>query len=248
MQFYILFPFLVWLFKHTEGHHELLLIISAIIQFIFLLCIKYIFSGLDHSGWPYLLRHYGDNVLSYQYYFILGGYCWINYDKIKAWVRKYHWQIYITTILLAAGTIGLYLFNTRVLGLKRHLANIAHQPYIMIYATVVIFAVIAVSLKYAQVRVKPGWEWFSKAVSLTSTLSFGVYLVQIAPEYLLKRIIHPLAYLIPSWALLLLLPLGVLFVFLGCMLISYICYKVPPLGILIGKSNWNKFKAIFVKQ
>jgi peptidoglycan/LPS O-acetylase OafA/YrhL len=248
MQFYIFFPALIWLFKKTEGHHNWVLAISAIIQFGFLVYIKYLFPHLSHANWPYLLVHYGDCVFTYQYYFVLGGYVWIHYDQIKKWVRQHHWGIYFTAATLALGTLALYLFNTRIMKMPRHYANIAHQPYIMIYATAMIFAVIALSLKYAEMRERPGWQWFSKAVGITSTLSFGVYLVQTIPIRILIKILRPLAVTITSWQLLILMPVGLCFVFAICWLISYFCYKVPPLGILIGRSNWQQFKQLFHKD
>lgn len=240
LQFYLIFPLLVLLFKKTEGHHQAVLIISAIIQLLLLFYVKYIYPGLSHANWPYLLKHYGDNVLFYQYYFILGGFIWLNYQNVKKWVRKYHNWIYLTTILMALGTVAVYLYNTRVLLFKRHLATIAHQPYIMLYSTAVILSVLAFSLKYAELRTKASWKKFASFVSMTSTLSFGVYLTQKAPMLILTRVLHHINVYLTSWEMLLIVPLGLLFIFAFTWLISYFCYKVPPLGILIGRPNGTK--------
>ncbi|WP_127345496.1 hypothetical protein [Lactobacillus amylolyticus] len=40
MQFYLVFPLLVWLFKKTEGHNNTVLAISAAIQMIMLFYVK----------------------------------------------------------------------------------------------------------------------------------------------------------------------------------------------------------------
>ncbi|EFG56203.1 hypothetical protein HMPREF0493_0136 [Lactobacillus amylolyticus DSM 11664] len=40
MQFYLVFPLLVWLFKKTEDHHNTVLAISAAIQMIMLFYVK----------------------------------------------------------------------------------------------------------------------------------------------------------------------------------------------------------------
>lgn len=50
MQFYLIFPILVWLFKKTEGHHQWVLAISAIIQMGMLFFVKYIFPTLNHKS------------------------------------------------------------------------------------------------------------------------------------------------------------------------------------------------------
>lgn len=193
------------------------------------------------------MSHYGDNVLFYQYYFILGGFVWIHYEAVKKWVRKYRNWLYSATILLALGTIGLYLYNTRYMQFSHHLSVLAHQPYIMVYSTFIILSAISISLKYAEVRTKPGWQKFASFVSITSTLSFGIYLTQMAPMLILTRVLRKINLWITSWEMLLLVPVGLLFVFAGSWLISYFCYKVPPFGILIGRSNWKQFKAKFVK-
>lgn len=242
LQFYLIFPILVWIFKKTKHHHKAVLIISGLIQLAMLFYVKYVFPYVSHTGWPYLFSHYGDNVLFYQYYFILGGYIWIHYEDVKKWVRKYHNWIYLATILLSIGTVELYLFNTKFLLFKRHHATLAHQPYIMIYSTAVILAAIAFSLKYAELRTNKNWQKFSAAVSITSTLSFGIYLTQMAPIIILKRILQAINTHITSWEMLLLVPIGILFVCAGSWLISYFCYKVPPLGILIGRPNGKKLQ------
>lgn len=244
MQFYLVFPLLVWLFKKTEGHHNTVLAISAAIQMIMLLFyVKYIFPNQSHAGWPFLLKYYGNNVFFYEDYFVLGGYVWIHYDTVKKWIRKYRYWIYSATVLLSLGTIPLYLFNAKIMNFNRHLSQLAHQPYIMVYSTAVILSAISVSLKYAEVRTQPKWQRFSKLVGMTSLLSFGICLTQTAPIILLDHFLTTVNIYVPSWQLLIMLPFGLLFVIAVAWLISYFCFKVPPLGILIGRPNWKKKKA-----
>lgn len=235
MQLYLIFPLLVGLFKFTEGHHKWVLIISGILQFIFLIYAKYIFPYISHDGWPYLFRSYGTNVLSYQFYFIAGAFVSIHYQAVTQWIRKYCRQIYLLTFLLALGTLGLYYYNTQILHLNRHYANLTHQPYIMIYACMMILSIISISLNYAANRKNPQMLSFTKAVELSSKLSFGVYLTQTASLAMLAGILNYLSPLLTSWQILLLLPIGYLFVIGGSWLISYFCYKVPPFGVLIGR-------------
>lgn len=241
MQFYIVFPIMIWIFKKTEGHHNWVLAISAIFELALLFWAKYYYPHLDHSGWPYLLTHFGDNFLFYEYYFFLGGYVWINYEKVKKWVRKYRNWLYGATILLALGTMPLYFYNSHILNLSHHQAVLAHQPYIMIYSTLIILSMISISLKYAELRQKANWHKFASLVSLTSTLSFGIYLTQLISILLVEHgILWEINNKIPSLVLLILVPIGLLLVVAGSWLISYILYKVPPFGILIGRSNLNK--------
>ncbi|MGZ1245733.1 hypothetical protein ACXO65_03745 [Lactobacillus delbrueckii subsp. bulgaricus] len=34
---------------------------------------KYYYPAVSHDSWPYLFKYYGNNILFYQFYFILGG-------------------------------------------------------------------------------------------------------------------------------------------------------------------------------
>ncbi|MCP0887180.1 acyltransferase [Ligilactobacillus sp. WILCCON 0076] len=235
MQLYLIFPIMVWIYKKTEGHHNLVLTISAIIQFIFLIYTKYIFPYISHDGWPFLLRSYGMFVLSYQFYFMAGAYVSIHYKEVTEFVTKWHKRIYWITAGLAVGTLGLFYYNYYILKLSRHYVNLVHQPYLMIYASFMILSIMSLSLQYAKKRTQPKWQGFAKAVGLSSKLSFGVYLTQTASLALLAYLIDLLKTQVNSIVLLLLLPLGYLIVLGGAWLISYFCYKVPPFGVLVGR-------------
>lgn len=163
---------------------------------------------------------------------------------IKSWIKKHNIWDYSIAILLALGTWGLYLFNEKALSFDRHLATLVHQPYLMLYGVAVIFAVMAIGIKYAEVRTRPRWQWFSNLVNITSTLSFGIYLTQTAPIIVLKRTLDNLAVKLPSWGFLLMVPVGVMFVLIISWLISYFCYKVPPFGALVGRANSKKLTSL----
>lgn len=105
----------------------------------------------------------------------------------------------------------------------------------MIYASLMICSVWCLSLAYAKRRTKPSWAKFEKFVSLSSKLSFGVYLTQTVGLTLLAYILLYVKNYLNEWALFLLLPIGYLIVLGTSWLISYILYKVPPFGILIGR-------------
>lgn len=72
-QLYLLYPLIVRLFK-TVKMHSRILVGSIIVQLLMLLMFKYGYPHLDTSGWWYLFRSYGMNVISYQLYFIFGSF------------------------------------------------------------------------------------------------------------------------------------------------------------------------------
>lgn len=233
-QLYLIFPALVKLFKSFSQHHGLILTISLLVQLGLMFGIKYWLPGVDRSGWPYWFRAYGMNIIVYQAYFFLGAYTAIHYQQVVTFLKAHAKIIYSLAAILAAGTVGLYFFNQNVLKLSFARTEIVHQPYIMIYAIMMIGVVFLVGLKYAEIRetrLDPAIDHFIK---LGSKISFGIYLSQTIPITLLYGI---LGYIdqIPSWLMLMLFPLGYAFVLGGSFLISWACYKVWPFGILIGR-------------
>lgn len=234
-QLYLIFPLLLKFFKKFNQYHILIFAISALIQLFFLIWAKYIYPGMNHDNWPYLLKYYGNFVLSYQFYFIAGGFVSIHYDSAQKFILKYRKIVYGLTTLLGFGTFGLFYINWYVLKLGEHYTELVHQPYLMIYASLMICSVWCLSLAYAKRRTKPSWAKFEKFVSLSSKLSFGVYLTQTVGLTLLAYILLYVKNYLNEWALFLLLPIGYLIVLGTSWLISYILYKVPPFGILIGR-------------
>lgn len=111
---------------------------------------------------------------------LLYGYYLCHYDKVMTLLMTYQKRIYAITACLSLGTIGLYYYNTKILGLSRHYAHLVHQPCMMIYAIFMIATIFALSLHYAKNREKPSLQWLRRSVDLSSKLSFGIYLTQTA--------------------------------------------------------------------
>ena len=234
-QLYLIFPLLVMMFKKLGSTRNQLILmgISAAVQLAFTFWTKYKYPYISTAGWPYLLSHYGNFIGAYQFYFLAGAFVSINYQTCKDFLQAHAKALYGITAVLAAGTFGLYYFNTKVLGLTRHYAELIHQPYLMIYASFMVATVFLLSLEYAKRRTRPGWQPFAKFVGISSKISFGIYLGQTVALTLLTKL---LSYVhTTSWAMLLLTPLAYLFALGFTWIMSYIFYKVPPFGVLIGR-------------
>lgn len=241
-QLYLIFPALVKLFKAHPQKHLTILMASLIGQLILLIGIKYGLPNVDRSSWPYWFRAYGMNIIVYQAYFIAGAFTAIHYQQVVSWLKAHAQTVYRTAGILALGTIGLYFYNQNILQLDLQHTQIVHQPYIMFYALAMISAVFLIGLKYADVRknrLNPAIDHF---IRLGAKLSFGIYLVQTIPLLLLNGILTYLDKL-PSWVLLILLPLGYLFVLGSSFFISWLCYRVAPFGLLIGRPQRRTTKA-----
>ncbi|AMV61067.1 putative acyltransferase [Pediococcus damnosus] len=236
-QLYLIFPLIVALFKRFPKNHEFMMLVSILAQLMLLIAIKYWLPHVNTDSWWYIFRSYGMNILVYQVYFMAGAYAAIHYQKVTSFIMTHAKAIEISAGILALGTVGLYYGNTYLLKLPYSSIQIVHQPYIMIYALVMVAFVFYLGKRYAYKRTHGLNPLIEKFVATGSKVSFGIYLSQTIPILILDNWLAKLSF-IPTWAMLLALPLGYIFV-VGCsFLIAYFCYKVPPFGFLIGRPNW----------
>ncbi|KRN28652.1 Acyltransferase [Lactobacillus selangorensis] len=234
-QLYLIFPLMIWLFKKTEGHHIQLMVVSFLLELLMLFTVKYGYPHWNTASWPYIFRAYGLNVLIYEMYFMAGAYAAIHYKAVLAFLKQHSRIILGITAVLSLGTIGLYWFDLKVLGLDMTHTETPQQPYIMIYALFMVAVVFIVGLKYAQHRARGINPKVENFIHMGARVSFGIYLVQTIPLVLLDGILGQAARFIPDWGLLLLIPIGYAFVLGGSYLISLFCYYVWPFGWLIGR-------------
>ncbi|MGQ4574025.1 acyltransferase family protein [Leuconostoc pseudomesenteroides] len=205
LQLYLVFPVIVWLFKYFETKHRIIVICSAVLQLILLFLIKYQLPNIDTSGWPYLLKNYGFNVVVYQFYFIMGGYAAIHYQEFVAFIRKWHTWLGKGSIICAAGTILLFFYNIDILHLSLDKAEEVHQPFIFVYDIVIIGYIIWLGLRYADLRQKSLPKFATNFVGIGAKISFGIYLSQSLPLALMFVIFSNLD-ITNDWLLLIILP------------------------------------------
>lgn len=208
IQFYLLFPFfLKW--WHWLDRQGLVLGISFLAQLILLLGIKYLFPGVDRSSWPFFFRSYGMNVFTYQFYFIFGAYTATHYQQLTNLWLKYQRLLWSATDILAIGTFGLFFYNRQILHLSLGRTELIHQPYLLIYG---ILTVCVTWLLGHHLLAKKS-SHLNHLIKLGSRYSFGMYLTQTIPLMGLYGLLSLVS--LPSWGILLLLPIGYLFVW-GC--------------------------------
>lgn len=241
-QLYLVFPLLVYLFKKFSKHHFAILVISAVLQLLLVIGIKYWLPGVDRSSWWYLFREYGMNILVYQFYFVAGAYVAIHYKQVDAFIEKNHKIIGWSTLALAISTILLFFGDKNILHLSDGATASIHQPLIFIYDTFMIAFVFWIGRQYAHARLNGLPQWIDRMVHNMAKVSFGIYLVQTIPMTFLYGILSVIK--VPTFVMLLLLPLGYVFVLGGAFLISWFCYKIPPFGFLIGRPQWHLTKGV----
>jgi hypothetical protein len=234
-QLYLLFPLLLKLFEKAKNHHLQILQFSFILQLLLTIYFKYFYGKISHQNWPYLLKAYGNFVLSYQFYFIAGAFCALHYQQVKSFIQKFRHWITWGTLTLSGGTIGLYYFNTVVLKLNRHHANLIHQPYIVIYASLVILQVWLIGIWYAnQRRHSKIWD---RWVSNFAECSFGIYLVQLLPLTSIYLLLEQTAWKMNLLELIIGLPIAYLIIVGVSWVLTNSMRKTVFLKALIGRKE-----------
>ncbi|MGV2644034.1 acyltransferase family protein, partial [Clostridium perfringens] len=76
IQFYVMFPLVLWLFKKVPQLAKWAIPIGLVIQWTFILMNKYYWQVPNKGSWA----------LSYIAYFMLGAFIGIYYPKLKAWL------------------------------------------------------------------------------------------------------------------------------------------------------------------
>ncbi|WP_125979950.1 acyltransferase [Loigolactobacillus iwatensis] len=237
-QLYLVFPLLRWFLRRFSTQHLKILIGGVVFQLIMLVGIKYGLPHVDTSHWPFLLRNYGSFVLTYQIYFLAGGLLAIHYDKIGQLIDQHArliWRTLIGALLLSP---IYYLYNTRILGLSASAAKSVHQPLMMVYAFIVIMAVLLLGRRYANFRARTPNAWQVRFISLGAKLSFGIYLSQTLALWLAEVLMPNLAKQ-PGW-LIIALPITSIGVFATAFVIAYCFYRTPVLCHLIGRPSIKK--------
>jgi hypothetical protein len=178
LQLYLLFPALVWLFKQFPTRHLTLLTISFLLQLGLMVGIKYGLPHIDRSNWLWWFKAYGVNVFTYQFYFIFGAYTSLHYQAVVAFIKRHAKAIGSSTLVLGFGTVGYYFWNRSVLGLAHDAAVSPHQPYMLVYDTMMIIFVFGVGKLYARWRHHGLPAWLDRFVKNGAKVSFGIYLDQ----------------------------------------------------------------------
>ncbi|KRL75034.1 Acyltransferase [Secundilactobacillus paracollinoides DSM 15502 = JCM 11969] len=246
LQLYLIFPLIVLMFKKLVNHHTLIMSISFTVQMAILIFIKYFLPHIDDSHWWWWFKAYGENVLTYQFYFLAGTYASIHYKEVKRFINTHIKPIAWITGILSLGTVGLFFFDTDVLHLSMGATMSVHQPYMLVYDIFMIAFVFWVGLRFAYWRQHGLWPWIDRWVHNVAKVSFGLYLVQTIPLAMLAFILTKIS--LPAWAMVLCLPIGYVFVVAVAFGISWFCYKVPPFGILIGRNNLHFKKRVEATQ
>jgi peptidoglycan/LPS O-acetylase OafA/YrhL len=171
LQFYVVFPAVLWLLRRTEGHHATLLLVSLSLQVAYTALPMFhplgpLFSGATQTR----------EVVSYQLYLMAGCLAAVHYDAVHRWILGHPLQI-IGAALVTGGFAEACYFIGRAYGVPM-LSGVsgAFSPF------VIPFNISAIALIYlagvALVRSRKGTA-LRRIAKFGSNNSYAVYLSQV---------------------------------------------------------------------
>ncbi|MYV05609.1 acyltransferase family protein [Furfurilactobacillus milii] len=246
-QLYLVFPVIVWLLKRTEKHHGLVLTVSFLVQLAVAFSIKYWLPHVDTSHWPFLLRSYGSFLGTYQFYFLAGGLLSIHYKSVIAFVKQHERPILISTVVFIPIIWLYYYLDYNVFRLNISASSFMHQPLMVVYSSLIILSVLLLGLHYANYQHRHPHSLPARFVALGAKLSFGIYLTQTLALWFWPSILP----MMPNTkTYFIALPIYNLIIFSTAFIISYLLYKLPWTGRLIGRPrrHTNSGKAGFAHE
>lgn len=176
IQFYLLFPLLLWWFQRKPGVVKWIVPLGLALQWAFILANKYVYLHFQLQ-----VSTIGSWSLSYMSYFMLGAYIGIYYPKLKAWlhISKEHAsakRIVAWLILWCCGLISglahVYIcYNNRLFGISYN--SLLYQLLWSVHTYA--FALIAFQIAFLLHR--HGAYWLNRWMQRLGELSFAIYLL-----------------------------------------------------------------------
>jgi peptidoglycan/LPS O-acetylase OafA/YrhL len=186
MQFYLLFPLILWLVRATRNHHLLLLTASLAVQMGVLLAIEHLPPVLSPGSWiADNWWHAYSTFLPYQFFVFLGAVVAVHRDRVDAFLRgKGRW---IVGALIGSGAFALVTYMMRLDEGQRAVdAAFALQPTLQPFILCAITALYAAAVFWADRR--DGTPRFNSVVSYASNRSFAIFLSHV---FVLQLLILP---------------------------------------------------------
>ncbi|KOP64651.1 acyltransferase [Bacillus sp. FJAT-18019] len=177
IQFYVLFPLVLWLFKKATRLVQWAIPIGLLIQWTFILMNKYYWQVPNKGSWAF----------SYIAYFMLGAYIGIYYPKLKAWLvisranaRSYRIVAWLMLWIAwgAAGFIHVSMYyNSRLYG------TVYNSTLYELMWNAHTYLGTLVLLQLAILFYRAGARSWTSAFERLGAVSFGIYLIH--PFFLL---------------------------------------------------------------
>jgi len=244
LQLYLVLPLFLLFLRHIQQHPWRTLSISFALQVLFLYFdYRYLQQGtLASSGvWKVVADSQDSFLLTYQFYFILGGLAALYLKQARAFVRR-HCKWIVSGFVLALAAIWIhFLLQVNVYHESLGYATSVLQPMMTFYSPVVIMLLCWLACRWASRTNQQGRPKGYQFWHILSDASFGIYLVH---AFILTALLQRVVPVMPeAWPVALRVFLTWFLTAGGAAVISILLMKTPILSHLVGRSahwHWSK--------
>ncbi len=245
IQLYLVLPLFLLFLKHIKHHPWRALSMSFALQVLLMYFdYRYLQQGtLASSGvWQVVAAYQDRFLLTYQFFFILGGLAALSLQQGRAFVLRYGKWI-VSGFLLALAAVWLhFLLQVDVYHELFGYATSVLQPIMEFYSPTVIVLLCWLACRWAT---QTNWQGHPKGYRFWHTLSdasFGIYLVHV---FILTALLQWVVPFMPEvWPVALRVFLTWFLTAGGATAISILLMKTPVLSYLVGRSaHWHLSKA-----
>ncbi|MGJ0118224.1 acyltransferase [Williamsia sp. MIQD14] len=175
MQFYVLFPVILWIVRATRGHHLALLVVSGAVQLAILWSLNHL--SAPEGSWLYVnWWHAYSTFIPYQFFVFLGGVAAVHRERVDAWVRSHGWWILVG--LLVSAVFAYVTYAQRVdSGQTPVDAGFALNPTLQPFIFFAITALYSVAVRWSDRRDRT--PRFNRVVAYASNRSFAIFLAHV---------------------------------------------------------------------
>jgi peptidoglycan/LPS O-acetylase OafA/YrhL len=224
LQFYLVFPLLLFLVRRVR-RHGLLLALSGVVQVCLVSLMHWgVFPWELHGFWA------SREITSYQFYLLAGMVVALHLDQVHAWLRSHARLIIVATIVTAALAEGW--FALAATGTMRWLGNSSDpfQPIVIPFNVAAIAAIYLVGVYLVGERRGARTR---AMVRIGSDYSYSVYLAQMVFITVLtwlgwRQLDHTLSWPVVSVA-------TVVLVYLACVALGVLLARTPFSAALTGR-------------
>src|SRR5437868_10294297 len=241
LQLYLVLPLFLLILKHIKHHPWRALSISFALQvFLMYADYRYLQQGtLASSGvWQVVAAYQDRFLLTYQFYFILGGLAALYLKQARAFVLSDGKWIVSGFVLALAAVCVHFLLQVDVSHASLGYATSVLQPMMTFYSPTVIVLLGFLACRWASWTDQQGHPKGYRFWRLLSDASFGIYLVHV---FILTALLQRVVPLMPeAWPVALRVFLTWFLTAGGAAGISILLMKTPVLSHLVGRSaHWH---------
>ena len=238
LQLYLVLPLFLLFLKHIKQHPWRALSISFALQVLLMYAdYRYLQQGtLASSGvWQVVAAYQDRFLLTYQFYFILGGLAALSLQQERAFVLRYGKWIVSGFVLALAALWVHFLLQVDVYHESLYYATSVLQPMMTFYSPAVIMLLCWLACRWASRTDQQGHPKGYRFWRILSDASFGIYLVHV---FILTALLQWGVPLMPeAWPVALRVFLTWFLTAGGAAAITILLMKTPVLSYLVGRST-----------